>query len=253
MVSLRGDQLKLLPLRGRLVVAGRRVDEVVAVPGTVVALTPDVALEVLEVVLPSVGIGLVGDGLPPTLLPGSCALAFRPEPTVTQVHATDACAWLWALGGRFRLRHEGREQPLDVGDACVIDGRTFEVVEVPLAGGTPTVGRSTVEAGLRLVCRYETVHIFRPGRAPVLLDGVTAQLVCELVSFDAPVPWRMLAEAIWGKGVDDQRMRKRLDGALSRLRGFLRDGGVRDDLVRSGGRGQIELFLHPEDRVEDRM
>lgn len=251
MVSLRADRLKLLPLRGRLVVGGRRVDEVELRPGLDVLLAPDLSLHVVDVVLPATGPGLVGDGLPPTLLPGSAALAFRPEPAVTTVHAKDARAWLWTHDGGYRVRVDGTERPLPMGGSFVLEGRSFQLVELPVASELPTAERSVVDTGLRIVCRYESVHLFRQGRAPVLLDGISAQIVTELASFAAPVPWRMLGEALWGTSLDDQRLRKRLDGGLARLRGFLRKGGVREDLVRSGGRGQLELFLHPEDRVED--
>jgi hypothetical protein len=46
-------------------------------------------------------------------------------------------------------------------------------------------------------------------------------------------------------------VRRRLDVALSRLRQRLREHGIRADLVRMTGLGQIELFLHERDQVVD--
>lgn len=251
LLSLRGDQLKLLPLRGRLVHDGRRVDELVLEAGQTVLLAPDVRLEVLEVELPETGPALIGDGLPPTLLPPSSALALRPEPVLTHASSHDARAWIWVHQERVRVRTD-EVVDLRPGESFQLDGRRFELIELPMRSARPTVGRPAPMPGMRVICRYETVHLFRPGQPPAVLDGIPAQLVSELVAFDAPVPWRMLAEALWGTSVEEFKLRKRLDGALARLRSVLRRGGVREDLVRSNGRGQMELFLHPTDQVEDR-
>ncbi len=52
---------------------------------------------------------------------------------------------------------------------------------------------------------------------------------------------------------DPTLLRKRLDGALARLRTRLVAGGVRPDLVRSNGQGEFELLLEPGDVVEDQL
>jgi hypothetical protein len=118
---------------------------------------------------------------------------------------------------------------------------------------TPTAERSAILAPLRIVARYETVHIHRRDRPTVVLDGVQARLLSELVAFAVPVPWRALADELW-PGVDDALLlRKRLDGALARLRVRLGEAGLRPDLVRSNGQGQFELLLEPGDAVEDQL
>ena len=45
--------------------------------------------------------------------------------------------------------------------------------------------------------------------------------------------------------------RKSWDRALARLRERLREAGLREDLVRPDGRGNVELFLRPGDQVVD--
>ena len=74
----------------------------------------------------------------------------------------------------------------------------------------------------------------------------------EVVAFDGPVPWEVLAKELWPGEDDRNLLRRKLDVNLSRLRKKLRDARIRPDLVRSDGFGHVELFLHDGDRVEDR-
>lgn len=248
LLSLRGSDLVLLALRGPLVVDGRRTDRVVLRPGLQVLLAPDVALTVDTIVLPETGFALEGPGLPSTFLAGSAGLALPPR----LVHPThrDARAWLWATDDGWRFRDDSGTRPVPADGHFELDGVPLRLVSRPLRGRAPTVSGPGGDP-TRIVLRYDSVHLFRGERPAVVLSGRQARLVSELASFAAPVDWPMIARAVWPDDVDRQRLRKRLDGTLSRLRRVLREGGQRADLVRPLGTGQFELLLYPDDVVVD--
>jgi predicted ATPase/tetratricopeptide (TPR) repeat protein len=103
---------------------------------------------------------------------------------------------------------------------------------------------------LRIVVRYDTVHIHRPSDpAPLVLAGIYARLVSELASMGGLAPWLVVAREIWRELADEAQLRVRWDKALSRLRRVLQEAGVRPDLVRPDGRGNVELVLHSGDSV----
>ncbi len=251
LVSLRGDRLRLMALRGRFQVDGRLLSELDLAPGLRVALAPGAWFDVLDVVLPETVAALSGDGLAETALHGPAALVFRPEPQLVPAAAEDAAAWIWPGPEGFRLRlGEGGARPLRVGEPFEVRGRRFQLGTITLRPSQPTQA-SAAPAPLLLVARYETVHIHRPDRLPLVLDGVQARLVSELIAFGVPVAWTVLARELWPDLEDAQLLRKRLDGALARIRARLAEAGVRTDLVRNNGQGQFELLLEPDDRVED--
>jgi len=255
LLSLRGERFLLLALRGRLVVGGRALEKIELLPGAEVSLSLDHRLTVVDAWRPDHVLTLRSATLDPTPLPGATALDGRGHLT----HPTDpnAIAWLWPGSGtdpRWRLRRPGAPlRDVGPGDAFELDGRRFELGLAGLPSTPATVDRSHADRGLRLVVRYDTAHLFRTGQAPLVLDGLGARLVGELVAFGVPVPWRQVAAELWKDGPGDTLLRKRLDGVLGRLRRVLRDGGVRPDLVRTNGQGCLELLLDPEDRVEDQL
>ncbi len=255
LLSLRGERFLLLALRGRLVVGGRPLERVELLPGAQVALTPDHQLTVLDVWHPDQVLAIEGPDLPATPLPGAAAL----DPAGYLTHPTDprAIAWLWPGSGSapaWRLRLPGGP-PRAIGpnDSFEAGTHRFTLSLTPLRSTPATVDRSVAHHGLRLVVRYDTLHLFRAGDAPLVIDGLGARLVGELVAFGVPVPWRQLARELWRDTPGEVLLRKRLDGLLGRLRKVLREGGVRPDLVRTNGQGCLELLLDPEDQVEDQL
>lgn len=254
LLSLRGERLLMLALRGRLVVEGRRLDEVSLRPGLVVHLARDLAVEVVAVRLPRRVWGVEGPGLGRQALPGATGLALGPHPRLVHPTDADAVAWLWTSDGRVQLRTPDTERTLAVGDVFTIRGQPLTVVEMPLHRGRHTeAGTRPGGHGLRIVVRYDTVHIHRPGREPAVLEGLTARMVGELVAFDAPVGWKVLSELLWPEPVREALLRKRFDNAMWRLRQRLEHAGIRRDLVRTTGVGLVELLLDPDDVVEDQQ
>lgn len=252
MVSLRGDRLRLLALRGRFEHAGRVVTEIDLEPGVRLMLAPEVELTVLDVFLPPELAALEGDGLTPSFLPGSCALVTQPEPRIVAPATPDAGAWLWPRGEGWRLRTAEGERDLSPGDTFTLNGRRFTFRLRPLSSAPATREGLGVAHSLRIVLRYETAHVHRAGQVPVVVDGIGARMIGELHAFGVPVPWQTLTEQLW-PGARPELARKRFDGVLARLRASLREGGIRPDLVRSNGLGQFELFLEPGDEVEDQQ
>lgn len=253
LVSLRGDALHLLALRGRLVVGDQVKDEVRLDPGVRVALTPQVTVEVVAVGLPGEVLALEAEGLGRRVLHGTCGLVSRPRPAIVPLSHDGLEATVWRVASGWRVRLAGEEaRALLPGDALRVGGTVFTAVEVAVAPVAATRRHEAVEPRLRVVARYDSVHVFREGAPPWTLGGVPARLTSELVRFAVPVSWSMLAGELWPDGTHDPvAQRKRLDAALSRLRARLAEGGVRPDLVRFTGAGAIELFLHDGDTVED--
>lgn len=114
---------------------------------------------------------------------------------------------------------------------------------------TRATGR--IDPGLRLVARYDTVHIEQEGRAPAVVSGLGARIISELVAFGVPTPWQMVARAIYPDIDDEWHLRQNWDRTLRRLRSMLRRKGVRDNLVRADGQGNVELVLKGDDTVVD--
>lgn len=256
-VSLRSDELRLLGLRGRLRVAGQQVAEVTLEPGLEVSLADEIGLRVVHVALPACLLGLEAPGMARITLRGSCSLYGGERGKVLPGLHADALAWVWGDGEQWSVRagNSADARTLLVGDAIDVGQINYQVVAVPLERSGPgqTIVTGSAALPLVIVARFDTVHLYCEGELRTILDGIPARIVSELVALGGPVRWQLLAEEVWGKGQDATTLRNRLDVALVRLRRSLRDGRLRPELVRMTGTGQIELLLHPLDRVEDAL
>jgi hypothetical protein len=254
MVSLRGQELLLLPLRGRFAVDGQRLSSLILAAGQRVTLADGLDLFVEEVSLPAAVFAVEGDGLPRVVVSGVCSLLTRPRPELVPRLVPDAPAHLWGDGEGWCLTMNGETRPLQVGDTWELDGRRFRAVGLSLdtARGTVTRLDGSVARPLRIVAQFDTVHIHSEGGGALALSGLAARLISEVVAFDGPVAWEVLAGELWPDEDDPHLLRHKLDVTLSRLRSRLRDARVRPDLVRSDGFGKVELFLLDGDAVEDR-
>lgn len=256
MISLREQELRLIALRGAFAVNGRPSNEVALVPGLEILLARGLAIEVEAVHLPATVLALEGQGLPRQMLPGVASITVHPEPRLLAGFHERADAWIWCTGEEnWRIRHPGGEAtPLLAGGRVLIGGAPFVAVEVPLAvaGQAATRQQGGVGAPLRIVANFDTVHIHRDGSVVLVLGGVPARIVSELVALGGPSHWSVLAGQLWPREDDADVTRSRLDVNLSRLRRKLREARVRTDLVHTDGAGSVELLLYPHDVVEDR-
>jgi hypothetical protein len=253
MVSLRGQELVLLPLRGRFMLDGQRQTALVLAAGQRITLADGLDLLVEEVALPAAVFAVEGDGLPRVVVSGVCSLLTRPRPELVPRLVPDAPAHLWGDGEGWCLSIDGVTRPVQVGDTWELDGRHFRAVGLSLAnaGRTATRLEGGVSRPLRLIAHFDTVHIHGDGEA-LALSGLAARLISEIVAFDGPVSWEVLARELWPGEDDVHLLRHKLDVTLSRLRSRFREAKVRPDLVRSDGFGKVELFLHDGDTVENR-
>ena len=254
MVSLRGQELKLLALRGRFALAGKTRSSLVLEPGQCITLADELELLVEEVHLPARVFAIEGDGLPRVVVNGVCSLLVRPRPEVLPRFVPDAPAHLFTDGDGWVLSLRGAARPVVPGDRWEIDGRSFRAVglELETAGRSATSLEGAVGRKVRVVAHFDTAHVHPDGGEPLALNGLAARIVSEVVAFDGPVPWEVLARELWPGEDDRNLLRRKLDVNLSRLRKKLREANIRPDLVRSDGFGHVELFLHDGDAVDDR-
>ncbi len=250
-VSVRDGSLRLLSLRGGLAVGGRLVREVTLAAGIHIALAKDLVLTVDEVVNPSSLLALRGPGLDAEVLTGSSlSLVLEPEPQVVGRLLPDAPLHLWTDGGGWVVR-QGEEvpRPLAAGDRLL---DVYEVIEVEAGGGDarPTALGGRLNQPLELRGYYDACHVHRKGFSPLVFSGAAGRLLCELGSIGQPVHWRDVAQTLWDDD-DIDRLRKRWDVMLVRLRKRLSAASVRADLVSADGAGNVLLLLERHDRFTD--
>jgi len=262
LVSLRGAQLRLLALRGRLSVYGKPVTDVPLRAGLRVVLGGRTALEVEHVSVPEIVLALEGAGLTRPLLGGVLSLALGPPLEVRAGFAPDADLVLWVDGERVWAREPVRaadamqwqnapgDRCLVAGDVLTVGGHELRIAAVPLGHSalSETAGGDGAMEPVELTLHYDTVHVVVGGER-IVLDGIPARLVTELAIIGQPVAWEGVAQEIWGRGEPLPRLREKWDSALARLRKKLKEGKLRRELVRSNHGGQVELVLLVGDSV----
>lgn len=252
LVSLRSSQLRLLALRGRFTIDGRPTSEAVLEVGLVIHLAHDLPLVVTALGLPGHIAALEGPSFARAVLPPVAALHVAQELTLTSGFSTTADALLWEHDERYHLRTGTTEVEVQPGVPFVVAGHELRIVHIDLRDASASrTDVNDVDNPLAISARFDTVHIVMNAREPVVLGGHNARIVSELVALGGHADWEVVAREIWGHDEDLPPLRKRWDSALARLRTKLREGRVRDDLVRTNGSGHAELFLRPGDRVDD--
>jgi len=260
MVSLRGSQMKLIGLRGRFSVDGKSASEAALAPGMRIVLASRLPLVVSAVHLPQRVLAIEADDLAPHILGSVSSLRARDASELVVGFVPDADAYFWTSGDAVWARiggpeGEAGERRLAEGDVLVVGEREFRVVAVPLEAVAleTTIEGSQLGPPLHLILNYDTVHLHQAGER-LVVDGIPARILSELVQIRAPVGWEEVARQIWGREpIDPTTLRDRWDSSLARLRRKLKEGRVRIDLVRSTKSGQIEVLLGPSDTIEDRM
>ncbi len=254
-VSLRASQLVLLALRGRIRCDQRDTPRLELAAGQRIELAPEVAIDVVTVVLPDQVLALEAEGVARQVLFGVTSVMTRPTPHLVAGYVAEASALVWSDGLAWRARLAGqRARPLRAGDVLTVDGVGFRALAVPGTGAAvvetvPRVGGDR----LRIVSLFDSVQIWREGAAtPCLLTGRPARLVAELLALGGPVRWEALAQDLWSDDADVATLRHRLDITLLKTRRLLVAAGLRRDLVTSHRNGWLELLLYPGDVADDR-
>ena len=256
MVSLRRGELYLLSLRRMVGHHGRPVSEVQLEPGVEIELAHGLVLRVDDVARPAQVPALESEGLGTRPLGPVASIVRGPPLRVASRFVPGAAAHVWSVGGDgWRLRvADSPAQLLRPGEAFTVDGTRFQLSTIALdgAGQASTQGAGGVGEPLHIVAHYDTVRFQRPARPPITVGGVGARLISELVALAGPVSWELVARELWSDAVEAGELRRRWDVTLCRLRNRLRDEGLRTDLLRSDGGGQVQLVLYEGDRVDDR-
>jgi hypothetical protein len=262
MVSLRCRSLRLLALRGALMVDGREVDAVTLERDVQVELADGLFVRVESVELPTHTLVLCGTAQGPVELGTSTHSLLLADgsgpPTLRLVagYVPGAAGHLWYSGASLWIRPAGRDaEPIETGGKWTLEGCALRVIRLPLSGTDetyiPPFPGPVERTGLVIVARYTTVHVQRDTTTSVI-TGKPAILVSELVRFGGkPVPWEMVARQMWGEQMDREALRDNFDATLSRLRRQLRELAIREDLVSLDGSGNVELVLYPGDRMVD--
>jgi hypothetical protein len=249
MVSLRGRDVRLLALRGRFVVDGQRLSDVVLSAGLRVVLAKGLELEVVAVQVPEAVLALELPGGVRQVIGGVTSLFGGLHPRVVAGWDGGAADYVWPTGAAWM---RGTDVPVELlpGDQWEVDGALFRAVELPVEGAAPTAVDPSYAQPITLTARYDTVHIARAGEPVVVIAGQMARVLTELVAAGVPLGWEPLARQAWSDG-DRDLLRHRWDMQVRRLKQKLMAHGLRKDLVRADGSGLIELVLGPDDVVID--
>lgn len=254
MVSLRGGAFHLLALRGRFACHGKPRTEIVLAPGQTLYLARDLWLKVREVRVPDTVMALTHEAIGTHILTGVTSLRAGPPLRVRPGFDPGADVWLWNHDDVWLVR-EGSGAPRSVspGSSIAVADRVIAVVEATTnaAGGVPTVAQGRIELPLLIVARFDSVQICQGGEERLVLSGLAARLVSELVVMGGPVPWEVLAQELWTATPERHRLRHSLDQLLYRVRAKLEGAQLRTSLVQSLGSGHLELVLNPGDQVID--
>lgn len=253
LISLRGRQLKILSQRHTLHVDGKPCAEAVLQPGQQITLAAGMVLRVVDVSLPASVLALELSGQETVELSAPVySLLAGSKMRLVASYLPGARMYLWSNDDGWSLELDGETRPLSEGDRWQVDGQELALLEVPLQqAATHDTRASRMAPPMRIVARFETVHIHRDGWPPVVLSGILARIITELAAFEAPVSWAMMADLIWPGDTNQQRKRQNWDRTTRRLRRKLRSVGLPDNLVRADGHGNVELLLRESDTLID--
>lgn len=253
LVSLRGERLVLLALRGALLRKGKPQSSIELVAGSEIVLASGLSLQVLGVQLPETALAIEGVEHGPVVLTASVYSLISSEgkhKCIPGFHEASVLN-IWSTGEGWRMR-EGRSpaRALDPNQTLLPGVRT-STIQLAQASAQATVAAGQTGVPLRIIGRFDTVQIDREGWPTCHIGGRPARILSELISIGAPVSWEAVAREIWADGADRDHLRTRWDRNLSSLRSKLRAAQIRTDLVRSCGSGNVEVLLHQSDRAID--
>lgn len=257
LVSVRRGEVMLLSLRRLFAVRGKPVAEVALEAGMDVELAPGLVVRVQEVHGPTTVLAIEAAALGRRVLPGTASLMAGKPPQLLPRFEPDAALHIWWNGDGWRAC-AGELVPAQArtvadGTRVRVAGLDVRFVAVALTGTVTTSG-GLMDEPLRMIAWYDSVEIHRHGQAEiVVIAGIGARILSELIVFEGPVEWQVLANEVWSDtGGDPAELRHRWDAALARLRAKLKESGVRPDLVRSTGAGFVQLVRRPADVFENR-
>lgn len=262
LVSLRGAQLRLLALRGRLSVDGKPKTDIILNAGLNITLASFFRLTVEAVELPANLLAISLREPPWDTLGAHGVVAIHPHSAspLRAGYDPEAEAHIWTRDAGSFLRRKNTtsdavlDEPLLPGSTFQVAGREFGLdwVQRDALEARPTTELGHDQTRLNLVLNYDSVRITSSDGRSAIIDGIGARALCELYEVRSPIAWQEVAQLLWPEELSAPTRRQRWDQLLTRVRMRLREAGLRSDLLRSSQRGLVELVLGPEDTVEDR-
>lgn len=170
MISLRGDELKLLSLRGLFSIGDKALNELVLEEGQRIWFSRELQLEVIRVERPSEVLAIEGEGLVRQVLTGVCTLVTQPRPQLLPRAEDPRAARIWTNGAGWRIRLPGQEaRELRPGESFSLDGKTFRALAVSLQSAGPPATRAALYGPMQIISNFDTVHLHRKEGPPVSL------------------------------------------------------------------------------------
>ncbi len=250
LVSLRGERIWILALRGPVEVDGKVVHQAPLRVGARVRLAEGVVLVVDSLEVPSevLVVEIAGEQVP---LHGEVlSLVDAARPTLVPRFVEDALLRLWTSGIGWRGQAQGRPFDVKAGLSVVAGGVPVSFLAV---GAAEVAFQATSGAGLHAPLAIRTsldeLRVSAENRPTLLVGGLPARIVRELADYAEPVPWADIARVVLGPD-DEVGLRTRWDRNLKTLRRKLEDFGYRSDLVRLDGHGMVSLAVDKVDLLE---
>lgn len=252
MISLRGQSLKLLALRGRFRVKGKVCTEVTLISGMVIELADDVTLTCQETSLPQTLPGLALEGLPVIALTNTLSVYMGSPPRVKHGYRPDADMCFWSFGDSWRVVVDGQApQPVSVGQTWRIDGRLVEVVDVPTTVAEHAITRSVLRLPLSFEVINNVVRVTREGDEPLRISGIPGRILAAVLKNEHQMHWQAIVDEVWPNDMSmESALRRRFDVGVSRLRTCLRQlVSENEQLIELDGAGIFALKLTTQDKV----
>jgi hypothetical protein len=256
-VSLRGAELKLLGLRGRMSVDGKPRADVTLAPGVRVVLAGWFGITVVAVSLPEDLLAILpdDDALSPLAVYGVVSFFAPPHQPLMSGFFPEALAHAWTSGDKVILRDASGDASLDLDQRFEVGGCAYTLVATSRAAleVVTTSDRGRFDTRLLITLHFDAAHVTVPDGRSVALDGLAARALSELHAIGQPVSWTALSAELWPElEAGGTVVRQRWDQLMTRTRMKLREAGIRSDLIRSSRHGLVELVLGPSDQVDDR-
>ncbi len=253
LVSLRGETLMLLALRGRFRVGGKVMSEVVLRSGMAIDLHKDFWLRCEEVVVPEALTGLMLPGLARMTLAHTSSLFLDLDAgahVMRPGYAPDADVIFWPLGDAWSARVRGDAAiPFRAGDVLSVSGVEIQGVHVPLRDAAIPRTRQSERAPLGLRVDARSVRVDR-GEDVVSITGIPGKILASVARCEHPPSWQDVVRLVWSdEACEVDALRHRFDVGLLRLREKLGLWGLPTDLIQMDGSGMVLLKLDPDDRL----
>lgn len=252
MISLRGQSLKLLALRGRFRVNGKVCTEVTLLTGMVIELTDGVTLTCQEISLPQTLPGLALEGLPVIALTSTLSVYIGSPPTVKHGYRPDADMCFWSFGDSWRVVVGGQSpQPVSVGQTWRVGGRLVEVVDVPTKVAEHAITRSVLRLPLHFEVIHNLVRVTREGDESLRISGIPGRILATVLKNEHQMHWQDIVDEVWPNDMSmESALRRRFDVGVSRLRTCLRQlVAENEQLIELDGAGTLTFKLTTQDTV----